>query len=435
MTGSKCFLLLGKNVVGEINPDSSEGNDFFRYSENWKKEGFALSPTLPLNGKIKKTDFLLFLENLLPEGRALEHLSRLNNISKNNVLALCLAIGNDLAGALRLSLTDNAPDVAEQIRPITFEEIVQKLDFPDTHPIDIWDGKPRLSVAGMQAKINVLKVENNYALVNGERLCSTHILKFESAQKHLLLNEFLTTKLAKSLGFPVAELNLKRIGSHRVLEVTRFDRAYRNEQVLRRPMIDACQALGLSSSLKYEQNFGTGRDVAHIRDGASFKKLFSLTRFATDPLRMMDNFLHWMLFNVVIGNCDAHGKNFSFFVGKDGLTPTPWYDLVSVCQIPQVQQSLAMSIGDEFELEHLHALQILCEAQSCGLDFEDVCRALTHVLDSIDEELDRMELSDDFDEEEKKYIVEYRSNISARLRNWRKELELMPKIASDKSLF
>ena len=80
MTGSKCFLLLGKNVVGEINPDSSEGNDFFRYSENWKKEGFALSPTLPLNGKIKKTDFLLFLENLLPEGRALEHLCRLKNI-------------------------------------------------------------------------------------------------------------------------------------------------------------------------------------------------------------------------------------------------------------------------------------------------------------------------------------------------------------------
>lgn len=435
MTGSKCFLLLGKNVVGEIIPDASEGNDFFRYSENWKKEGFALSPTLPLNGKIQKTDFLLFLENLLPEGRALEHLSRLNNISKNNVLALCLAIGNDLAGALRLSLTENTPEVLQQIRPITFEEIIEKLDFPDTHPIDIWDGKPRLSVAGMQAKINVLKMGNEYALVDGELLCSTHILKFESGQKHLLLNEFLTTMLAKSLGFPVAELNLKRIGSHRALEVTRFDRAYKNERVLRRPMIDACQALGLPSSLKYEQNFGLGRDVAHIRDGVSFQKLFSLTRFATDPLRMMDNFLHWILFNVVIGNCDAHGKNFSFFVGKEGLTPTPWYDLVSVCQIPQVQQSLAMSIGDEFELEHLHALQILYEAQSCGLDFEDVCRALTHVLDSIDEELDRMELSDDFDEEEKKYIVEYRSNISARLRNWRKELELMPKIASDKSLF
>lgn len=435
MTGSKCFLLLGKKVVGDINSDSSQGNDFFRYSENWKKEGFALSPTLPLNGKIQKTDFLVFLENLLPEGRALEHLSRLNNISKNNVLALCLAIGNDLAGALRLSLTENVPEVAEQIRPITFEEIVQKLDFPDTHPIDIWDGKPRLSVAGMQAKINVLKMGNHYALVGGARLCSTHILKFESGEKHLLLNEFLTTKLAKSLGFPVAELNLKRIGSHRVLEVTRFDRAYRNERVLRRPMIDACQALGLSSSLKYEQNFGSGRDVAHIRDGVSFKKLFSLTRFATDPLRMMDNFLHWMLFNIVIGNCDAHGKNFSFFVGKEGLSPTPWYDLVSVCQIPHVQHSLAMSIGDEFELEHLHALQILYEAQTCGLDFENVYQVLTQVLDSIDSELDHIELSDDFDEEEKDYFVKYRDNISVRSKKWRKELELMPKLALDKSLF
>ena len=52
---------------------------------------------------------------------------------------------------------------------------------------------------------------------------------------------------------------------------------------------------------------------------------------------------------IVIGNTDAHGKTFSFFVGKDGLSDAPWYDLVSVLQVDGVSHSLAMAAGDDCE--------------------------------------------------------------------------------------
>jgi serine/threonine-protein kinase HipA len=33
--------------------------------------------------------------------------------------------------------------------------------------------------------------------------------------------------------------------------------------------------------------------------------------------------LQWLLFNLCVNNHDAHGKNYSFFVSKAGLMPTP----------------------------------------------------------------------------------------------------------------
>lgn len=438
--GTKCFLWMGEKKVGEFvcNPQSNQ--NVFRYSDNWVKEGFPLSPVLPFSSEIKDSRFFAFLENFLPEGRALEHLSRLNSLSKNNVLGLCLAIKSDLAGALVLSSEDFPHEKQSCLRPVTGKEIFDRLNFPDTNPMDIWDGKPRLSVAGIQTKLNVLKLDEQYSLVDGKDLCSTHILKFDSfAPKNVLLNEFLTMGLARTLGFPVALTKLKRIGSHRLLEVERFDRKIGGTgeaiRVYRRYVIDACQSLGLTSSFKYEQNLGNGRDVAHIRDGVSLEKLFSLIRYAKDPLGMRRNLLTWTIFNLVIGNSDAHGKNFSFFVDQSGLSPTPWYDLVSVIQIPDVQHSMAMSIGDEFEIEHIHALQILYEAQKCDLEFSLVQKILSQVLNKLSEALNRFEIPSDCDDEEREFCSTYSQSIELRIKKWSDELKLLPQLAEDSSLF
>jgi serine/threonine-protein kinase HipA len=42
--------------------------------------------------------------------------------------------------------------------------------------------------------------------------------------------------------------------------------------------------------------------------------------------------LRWALFQYLIGNADAHGKNMSFFCNPAGLALAPCYDLVSVVQ-------------------------------------------------------------------------------------------------------
>lgn len=68
----------------------------------------------------------------------------------------------------------------------------------------------------------------------------------------------------------------------------------------------------LTSTKKYEQYFDDGKNFAHIREGVSLAKLLSLTIFAKDPIAMKDELLKWPLFNLLVGNTDAHSKNFSF---------------------------------------------------------------------------------------------------------------------------
>lgn len=74
------------------------------------------------------------------------------------------------------------------------------------------------------------------------------------------------------------------------------------------------------------------------------------------------------MFRFLIGNCDAHGKNFSFFVHREGLDPAPWYDLVSALQYPGIDHEMAMAWGDALSLDEVGAFQRADFAQRCGID-------------------------------------------------------------------
>jgi len=79
--------------------------------------------------------------------------------------------------------------------------------------------------------------------------------------------------------------------------------------------------------------------------------------------------LRWALFQYLIGNSDAHGKNFSFFVRPGGLLePTPWYDLVSVLQYDGFDTELAMAYGDVFNHAEVSPFALAEFATRCGID-------------------------------------------------------------------
>lgn len=257
-----------------------------------------------------------------------------------------------------------------------------------------------MSVAGYQDKLLV------YA--NGEPgsapmflpdfpLASNYILKPEPTDArlpHMVANEHFCMTLARRLGFPVAGVSILRT-PRPVLAVSRFDRMGHSDAggtwVERKHIIDACQASDLPASYKYERNIGSIGDAALYRDGVSLPKLFGLlehvSRKATDKLAM----LRWALFQQVIGNSDAHGKNFSFFVRRSGLEAAPWYDLVSVIQYPQFSHELAMAFGDEFNLDKIAAFSLADFAKRCGIERQLLvreCRRLrdgvqTHVMDLV----------------------------------------------------
>lgn len=429
MNGSEFFLLFDGRPVAKLSPATNAFDIHFEYLPSWIASGFPLAPSLPFEN-IPQGAALAFLENMLPEGKAFERLVAYHSLSRNHVLALALAIRNDLSGALTLSPTPTQEIRNSTFRSITEEEIIARLEKPETQPMDIWDNRPRLSVAGVQTKLNVLKRGETYGLVDGTNLCSDRILKFESkAQRHLLLNEYLTMTLAKSLPHQIADCHLIHFGEFRALEILRFDRRVQSEdRVLRRHVIDVCQALGLPSGLKYERNFGDGKDVRHIRDGVSFNKLLSLTNHCREPLSVRTMLFDWLIFNLIVGNSDAHGKNFSFFASAKGLTPTPWYDLISVLQVEDIEHSLAMSVGDEFNPNEIHALQLLIEADEVGLTKTFVQERLKKVLDCLNIGLANFTMSKNLNNEEKEFAKKYFAFIQKQIARWRQEEQILKEL-------
>jgi serine/threonine-protein kinase HipA len=167
-----------------------------------------------------------------------------------------------------------------------------------------------------------------------------------------------------------------------VLLVKRFDRIYKDNFVTRLHIIDGCQMLNLPPTYKYEQNFGSLRDVQYIREGASFKKLFTMTKKCAVPAISQMELVHWAMFNLIIGNSDAHCKNFSFFVDKRGIKPTPFYDMLCVMMY-DFAHNLAMAYGDEFNPNEVFAYQLREFAEEVGVNYKLVSKVLLKECDKI----------------------------------------------------
>jgi len=378
----------GDNVIGTLELDRATNLLQLNYSEQWQQEGFAISPSLPLNSQHTPEVAYNYLDNALPEGEARKLLAENLGVSEKNVYSQVRAIGNDLAGAITFTGQQNndREPLLPQFRVLREDELTERLDHKEEFGLLTWDDKPRLSVAGVQDKLNVFINDVSEIGFGDGSLCSTHILKFEKKNcPNLVLNEFFCMKLSGAIGLPTADVEFTRFGSHPALIVKRFDRKYISDinKVMRRHVIDGCQALNLPRDYKYERNLGDGRDVKHIRDGASLEGLFEFCKGMSSPVESTQWLINWQLFNLMISNYDSHGKNVSLFFDKNNAKFTPAYDLVNVAMFPQFKHILAMAMGDEFEPDDIHSYQLADFAETCAIDKKLLSRQLVSLADKV----------------------------------------------------
>ncbi|GAB7539198.1 HipA domain-containing protein [Burkholderia sp. 3C] len=386
-------------IVGQLQFESHDERFLFRYDDAWlaRADAFPLSPHIPLGPHAPASGVMQrFLSNLLPEGRALDVASVVNQISKDNVFGLVHVLGREPVGGLGfLPVADDgaAPVQSREAvrRAIPHAELSERIRDRDTIPFPVWDRKVRLSVAGYQDKLQVLIEGEHIALADGA-LSSTHLLKPESrnmSTPHMVANEHFCMTLAARMGLPVAPVSLWRIPEPLLL-VERFDRSVTRDPttglvhtVRRLHVIDACQALDAPVSYKYERNFGNNESVANIREGVSFATLFPLARQCEDPAHARALLVRWAMFHLLIGNSDAHGKNLSFFMRRSGLAPAPFYDLVSVNVYGAgVEQDMAMGYGDAFRIDDVTAFALADFAQRTGIPASYLSRDLRRMADS-----------------------------------------------------
>lgn len=382
-------IFFGEQKVGTLLYESFSDEFSLEYEASWSKSGFPLSPKLGFESQIKSIDIKNFIDNLLPEGKGLDELINYIQVSKNNKFALLKKIGNETSGAFSF-VSDDTTLIPTTFREVSIAELSERINQRKQIPITIWDDKPRLSIAGVQEKLPLTKIDGKYGFGEGD-LSSTHILKFDKTDEKLVLNEYFSLLLAKSAGVNVTNFGLKQFGDELVLEIERFDRQIiSNKMVKKLHLIDGCQLLGVPTSFKYERNFGTSRDVKDIKEGVSFKKLDEITHLTKIPLITKKILLEWSIVNLILGNSDAHGKNISFFVGIDGIEVAPFYDIVNIAMYDGIYEtSLAMGIDDEFAIDNIKAYDIAAHCYNLSITpklfnktFENIAKKITSAINT-----------------------------------------------------
>lgn len=119
-------------------------------------------------------------------------------------------------------------------------------------------------------------------------------------------------------------------------------------------------------------------------------KLFAASRNCRIPALALRDLLNWTLFQLLIGNSDAHGKNISFFIGKAGIDVAPSYDLLNIDIYDEFERDLALAVGDEFVAEKVKPYDFaeFCDAshlplRQVAISLKNLCTATLGSLGSL----------------------------------------------------
>ncbi|MBS0454258.1 MAG: HipA domain-containing protein [Proteobacteria bacterium] len=433
----------GQVLVGllRVNPTSDEFG--FDYDPAWIRNpgAFQLSPHIRFDAPAPPVTVRRFIENLLPEGQALDVAATYANVSKGNVFGLIHALGKESAGALRFLPVGAKPSTEAVRRLVTHEELQQRIQERDSQPFVVWDGRVRISIAGYQDKLQVVRQEDRLYLVDGA-LSSTHILKPEPRNPRLpfmVANEHFCMRLVNRIAQRrlrqdwAARVDILRVPDA-VLCVERFDRELQGDQTRSFHILDACQALDRPVAHKYERNIGHGADVRHIHDGVSFQALASLRadRHLVDPTVQIRQIAMWALTTLLLGNSDAHGKNLSFFARHRLLEVAPFYDLVCTAVYKDaVEQELAMAFGDEFDLDAVKSFALADFAQRLGWPRRTFARELVDISRLAREEAAAQVDDEAYSADERALVRQIAAHVDESAQSLMAFAPDIPKLSSD----
>ena len=371
-------------LVGHITVDE-EIKMGFQYAPSWLDDetSFPVSLSMPLRTEAWAAPTSHnFFANLLPEANVRERVCGKLKISPGNDFELLKAIGGDCAGALTVSPKDRSGFDAESSATRISEAQLAEWS---TGTVDAFsavsgEGSVRLSLAGAQDKLPI-RIENDEYLLPQDNLASTHLLKFASPYfSHLPENEAFTTTLATELGLNAVNVELLQTSKARVLVIERYDRAKQRNEWTRLHQEDCCQALGISHLQKYEKE-----------GGPSFKQCADLLRsHSSMPALEIDQLIRWAIFNLIVGNSDAHGKNLSILYGLDGsISLSPCYDLVCTRSYERLDRNLAMAMGGQTDPSMVNATHVTDFAADLQVNPTLVRRTLDDILDRLPAAIDR----------------------------------------------
>lgn len=301
----------------------------------------------------------VWFSNLLPEGILRDWVAEERGVSRTREPELLVQVGGDLPGAVEVGLSDSLADM-----PLT--RSVQSASPSEGDGIG-W----KFSLAGVQLKFSMLKETDRFTCPASGAGGDWIVKLPDKMYRGVPLNEFAMMHLASRIGIDVPEIKLV----HRdevaglpesvwpksedfAFAVRRFDRGESREKI---HIEDLAQVRAFYPENKYRGNFET---VANLFfRGFDTPALIEFTKRLT--------------LNIIIGNGDAHLKNWSL-IYRDRRKPTisPAYDIVSTgLYVPQGDKhNLGLTFGGSrrFEDMRLTTFGKLARRLNAEVDLADI---------------------------------------------------------------
>ena len=367
----KLNVFFGNKKAGSLESTENRGV-IFVYDEKYlnDKTSVPLSASLPLQREeFSQKQCIPFFSGLLPEEDSRKKIADYLHISETSTLKLLEALGGECAGLISI-LSEDEDDLfsketsykldSKNYETLDDNRLLEFIEKMNTRPLIKVDDKLRLSLAGAQEKLALAKINGEWYLpLNGAP--STHILKpaRTGSLSSLAQNEYICMKLAKSFGLPIPDVDLLNIAGKDIFVVERYDRIKEADSIQRLHQEDFCQALGIMSTTKYQNDGGPG--IIDIFN--------TILKVCTVPALESQKFLKYVLFNYVMGNCDSHGKNYSLLYKNNRVELSPLYDVVSTIIYSGLTNKLSMKIGKHYEIQKVTQEDFSLLAESLNIKY------------------------------------------------------------------
>jgi len=310
------------------------------------------------------------LSNLLPEGVLRDWLAQVLKVHPDNEFPLFSALADDLPGALMARPLDLAEVPPELLQRRPNIQLAPRTEYPD---------QLHFSLAGIQMKFSMHQKDGRFTLSRPGKL-GDWIIKTPSTRfKNVPQNEFTAMSLAKLVGIDIPDISLVSIDEledlpsinlpdeEQAFAIRRFDR---DGKLGRIHMEDFAQVLFKYAHDKYR--VASTEQIGKIVYGFTGRRLANIQQMARR-----------LLVNVLLGNGDAHIKNWSLFY-PDRITAelAPAYDIVFTKAYIKDERKVALNMAGNKNWYAVNMSHFESWANSVGVPWRAVKPHLNEVLDT-----------------------------------------------------
>ena len=336
----------------------------------------------------------LFL-NLLPEGELRDYFVRMLKIHTDHDFEMLSLLGRDLPGGITAKeLTkDEVPPYALLGQAQLLPQIISGNHTADNN----------FSLSGVLMKFSMVENNGEFFITKSKNI-GNWIIKIPSTRfSPVPLNEYSCMQLAKSAGIDIPEIRLvqlKHINGIPDIKmpdetfayaIKRFDR----DQNKRIHTEDFAQVYDIYPAQKYgSTNYDTlAKTIYHVFPNA---------------LNDIQEFVSRLIVHLMIGNGDAHLKNWSV-IYPDGIHPhlSPAYDIVFTRAYIETENSIALNLGKEKKTSMLTMDHFKYLAKRADIDWNDINQRIIETIQSAKDNwrslLDDLPMHDDHKEKLKQY--------------------------------